>query len=181
MPSPARPLSASEPSPIPEGFRAIFETHVGFVWRCLRRFGVSEPDVADASQQVFVVLYQKMDRLEPGCALRTFVYGICQRVAADFCGRAYLRRERPCSSVPESTMEATQEREVFQRQALQQLRRALERVAPEKREVFVLYEIEEIAMTQIAAMVGCPLQTAYYRLHAARNEIMALLEPGGVR
>jgi RNA polymerase sigma-70 factor (ECF subfamily) len=37
--------------------------------------------------------------------------------------------------------------------------------------VFVLYEVEELEMKQIAEAVGCPLQTAYSRLHAARRYV----------
>jgi len=37
--------------------------------------------------------------------------------------------------------------------------------------VFVLFELEEVAMAEVAEIVGCPLQTAYSRLHAARAEV----------
>src|SRR5262252_6121574 len=67
-------------------FRQLFEAHAHYVWRSLLGFGVPEADVADASQQVFVVLHRKLDRIEPGCSIRTFIYGICVRVASDFRG-----------------------------------------------------------------------------------------------
>jgi RNA polymerase sigma-70 factor (ECF subfamily) len=37
--------------------------------------------------------------------------------------------------------------------------------------VFVLYEIEQMGMKEIAAAMACPLQTAYTRLHAARDHV----------
>jgi len=40
-----------------------------------------------------------------------------------------------------------------------------------KREVFVLYELEELPMGEVAKIVDCPLQTAYSRLHAARKAV----------
>ena len=39
----------------------------------------------------------------------------------------------------------------------------------DKRQVLVLYEIEGLTMREVAEVVGCPLQTAYSRLHAARD------------
>jgi RNA polymerase sigma-70 factor (ECF subfamily) len=39
--------------------------------------------------------------------------------------------------------------------------------------VFVLYELEELPMIEVAEAVGCPLQTAYSRLHAARDAVEA--------
>jgi RNA polymerase sigma-70 factor (ECF subfamily) len=49
------------------------------------------------------------------------------------------------------------------------LARVLDGLDSAKREVFVLYELEELAMPEVAGLVGCPLQTAYSRLHAARR------------
>jgi hypothetical protein len=53
-PSAARPSSTPTPTP---SFREVFDAHSAFVWRALLGLGVREPDVADASQQVFVVLH----------------------------------------------------------------------------------------------------------------------------
>ena len=47
---------------------------------------------------------------------------------------------------------------------------ALLRTLPdEKREVFVLYVLEELPMQEVADAVGCPLHTAYSRLYTARK------------
>ena len=43
----------------------------------------------------------------------------------------------------------------------------------DKREVVVLYELEGFTMKEIAEMLGCPLQTAYSRLHAGRERLAA--------
>jgi RNA polymerase sigma-70 factor (ECF subfamily) len=41
----------------------------------------------------------------------------------------------------------------------------------DKRAAFVLYEIEELPLREVAEALGCPLQTAFSRLQAARREI----------
>ena len=198
-------ISAPVPTPVGDGaatpdravadpeaaFREIFDAHAQFVWRSLLGLGLSEGDVADASQQVFVVLHRKLDRLEPNCAMRTFVYGICLRVAADFRRRAHLRRERLCAEPPDAPEPAMQEDQMSRRQALRQLDVALERLDPAQRAAFVLYESEELPMKEVARALGCPLQTAYSRLHAARRCITAAMgehledisyrSPGGSR
>lgn len=171
--SPCQPASTAA-SGCP-GFREVFEANARFVWRSLLGLGVGEADVPDASQQVFVVLAKKLNQLDPGCSLRTFAYGICLRVAADFRKRAHARREQLCAVLPETTTTVSQESVASQREALQRLQRALDQLAPGLREVFVLYEIEELAMADVASAVGCPLQTAYSRLHAARKAVAAAL------
>ena len=42
----------------------------------------------------------------------------------------------------------------------------------DKRAVFVLYELEGFSMKEVAEIVSCPLQTAYSRLHAARERLL---------
>ena len=39
--------------------------------------------------------------------------------------------------------------------------------------MFVLFELEELSMKEVAEACGCPLQTAYSRLHAARRRLLA--------
>jgi RNA polymerase sigma-70 factor (ECF subfamily) len=51
------------------------------------------------------------------------------------------------------------------------LDRALAELDEDKRAVFVLYEIEQLTMAEVAEAIGCPLQTAYSRLHAARRQV----------
>jgi RNA polymerase sigma-70 factor, ECF subfamily len=70
---------------------------------------------------------------------------------------------------------ATQEQQLSQREALQMLEAALDQLDPAQRAVFVLYEIEEQTMTEVARALGCPIQTAYSRLHAARRVIAAAM------
>ena len=40
----------------------------------------------------------------------------------------------------------------------------------------VLYELEGLPMREVAEAIGCPLQTAYSRLHAARELLQAAVE-----
>ena len=157
-------------------FRELFDAHARYVWRSLLGLGVSEADVPDASQQVFLVVHDKLGRLAEGCSLRTFVYGICVRVASDFRRRAHRRHESLCASPPEAICGATQENSISRRQALTLLEAALAALTAEQREVFVLYEIEGLPMNEVALTIGRPLQTAYSRLHAARKAVAARLD-----
>ena len=168
----ASPIATATPTPT---FREVFETHSRFVWRSLLGLGVREADTADASQQVFVVLHRKLDRLAPGATLRTFVYGICLRVASDFRQRAHVRRELLQAELAEQTARLTPEQELSHREELRRLEEALGRLDPAQREVFVLFEIEDLPMIEVARAVGCPVQTAYSRLHAARRAVAAAL------
>ena len=47
--------------------------------------------------------------------------------------------------------------------------------------VFVLFEMEELSMAEVAGIVGCPVQTAYSRLHVARREVERIAPPDRLR
>jgi RNA polymerase sigma-70 factor, ECF subfamily len=150
-------------------FRQVFDEHVGLVWRTLRHLGVPERDLEDVCQEVFIVVHRKLAEFEGRSTVGTWVYGICLRTASDYRRRAHVRREEPTSEVPLSAVQPNQENEVQLQQTRSELARALGLLDEEKRAVFVLYEIEEVDMKAIATIVGCPLQTAYSRLRAARQ------------
>ncbi len=167
-------------------FRAIFHAHAPFVWRVLRRLGVAESDVEDVAQETFLVVHRRLADFEGRSQLRTWIYGICIRVASDHRRRAHVRREQATDRPPERVGSAPQPKELEQRQARALLDAALARLDDDKRAVFVLFEIEEVPMKEVAEALGCPLQTAYSRLHAARRELrtsLAMLrdENGGAR
>lgn len=145
-----------------------------FVWRTLRRLGVREADIDDVCQEVFVVVHRKLPEFEPRASIKSWLYGICIRSAAAHRRKAPVRREVPTESPEEgSTAHGGPEASLASREALVMLDRALDALDADKREVFVLYEVEELAMSEVAQIVGCPLQTAYSRHTAARAHVVA--------
>ncbi len=149
--------------------RAIFDEHARYVIRSLRHLGVREADVEDVAQEVFVTVHRKLPEFEGRSKLRTWIYAICLRVASDHRRRAYVVRERATSSPPIDDGQRSghePDTSVESRATLQGLLGVLDE---DKRQVLVLYEIEGFTMREVAEVVGCPLQTAYSRLHAARE------------
>jgi RNA polymerase sigma-70 factor (ECF subfamily) len=162
--------SSDEPAALPS-FSRIFSEHARYVWRALLGLGVAEADVQDASQQVFLVLHGKLARYDGSCTLRTFIYGICLRIASDYRRRRSRAREHTVETLPERAVPASQLTDVAARQALQRLQGVLERLPQAQREVFVLFELEELTMVETAQAMGCPLFTAYARLRSAHQAL----------
>src|SRR5262245_65871367 len=91
---PERPFTPEHaPMAEPMTFREVYDEHFRFVWRSLRRLGVRESDVADAVQDVFVVVHRRLGDFEGRSKVTTWLYGICYRVAKDRRRVAYVRRE----------------------------------------------------------------------------------------
>jgi RNA polymerase sigma-70 factor (ECF subfamily) len=155
---------------------AVFRANAPFAWRVLRRLGVAEADADDVCQEVFVTVHRRLPEFEGRSSVRTWVYGICVRTASDYRRRSRTRREVTLEAPPETSVGPAQEDELSLRQARDIFDRMLDQLDEDKRVVFVLYEIEDLPMIDVAAVVGCPLQTAYSRLHAARREVDAALD-----
>ena len=153
--------------------RAVFDEHARYVWRALRHLGVPEADVEDLCQEVFVVVQRKLADFEGRSELRTWLYGICLRVASDHRRRAHVRRERPHADPSEGLAAAPGQNPDVQVEARLALQALLDELDEDKRAVLVLYELEGLTMKEVAEVVGCPLQTAYSRLHAARTHVRA--------
>jgi RNA polymerase sigma-70 factor (ECF subfamily) len=157
----------------PPSLRSIFDEHARYVIRALRHLGISEADVEDVAQEVFVTVHRKLPQFEGRSSIRTWLYAICLRTASDHRRRAYNVRERPTEAPPLDTGERTgaePDARVESRAFVLQL---LEQLDEDKRTVVVLYEVEGLSMREVAEAIGCPLQTAYSRLHAARELLLA--------
>ena len=159
-------------------FRSLYEEHVGFVWRNLRRLGVAPSDVEDRVQEVFVVAHRRLgDYEERGHGPRAWLFQIVLRVASEW--RRHKRRH------PEDVdggaaqdleqIEPEQPDLVARREALDQLDAALATLDVDKRAVLVLHEIEEMTAPEISESLSLPINTVYSRLRVARQQLEAAL------
>jgi RNA polymerase sigma-70 factor (ECF subfamily) len=166
-------------------FRAMYDAHVDFVWRNLRRLGVAEPDAEDRTQEVFVVAHRRFaEFVDRGHGPRAWLFQIVLRVASD--ARRHNRRhpEVPDGgvSLDRASVEPSQTEAIARREALSRLDAALATVDLGRRAVLVLHEIEEMTAREIAQVLGIPLNTVYSRLRVGRVELeQALARQGGER
>jgi RNA polymerase sigma-70 factor (ECF subfamily) len=154
----------------------LFREHGAFVLRALRRMGLDPHEADDLRQDVFCVVSRRLGDFEARSSMRTWLYGICAKVALAHKRRASTAREIATADVADDlATTAGPYDDLAAEEARQLLASALAELDEEKRLVFVLYEIEGRAMSEVAREAKCPLQTAYSRLHAARARVEARL------
>lgn len=153
-----------------------FEQYGNLVCRFLRRLGVREADLDDMVQEVFLVVARREADYDEQGRGRAWMYSICRRIAFSQ-RRKYARsREKLTDVAPEPAIVATQHACVEDRESLELGMRMLTLLPDSEREIFLLYEVEDLTMAEVARLVGCPLQTAYSRLHRARARVVAAVE-----
>jgi len=152
-------------------FRFVYETYFAFVWRSARRLGVGSHAIDDVVQEVFITIHGRLHTLIDPSALRSWIYGVVRRVAATHLRQHRVRAE---ASLDANDVNSTLSlvptpfdvAELADRVKL--LWSLLEELDDLKREVFVLVEVEEMAMPEVAQALDIPLGTVYSRVRAAR-------------
>jgi RNA polymerase sigma-70 factor (ECF subfamily) len=146
-------------------------------------------DLDDLVQEVFVIAFRGLERFRGDARLSTWLYRICVNVAL---GRIRTRNRRPpaigmqdldnAPTDPSLTERPeTPERSLERRQDQAKVYRALEQLAPKKRIVLYLHEIEGLDLKEIAYLVDSNPVTVRTRLFYARREFYRLIagEPAG--
>lgn len=170
--------------PRAEQLRALVDDHFDFIWRLLRRMGLSSADADDATQQVFLVASRRRDELVAGKE-RSFLYGTAVRVAANL--RRSLQRRREVGGAlgaevgdeprSEPALDAPLPDEVLERRrARAVLDELLAQLPDELARVLVLAEVEQLTMAAIAELEGIPAGTVASRLRRARSAFRERLE-----
>jgi RNA polymerase sigma-70 factor (ECF subfamily) len=140
-------------------------------------------DLDDLVQEVFVIAFRGLERFRGDARLSTWLYRICVNVAL---GRIRTRKRRPnaigvadldVAPTDPSLIERpeTPERSLERRRDQQKVYETLEQLAPKKRIVLYLHEIEGLDLKEIAYLVDSNPVTVRTRLFYARREFYKLL------
>ncbi len=181
--SEAQPALASAFLPEPSGapmaalapaddrrFRQMVGQNLDFIWRCLRRMGIASGDVDDAAQQVFLVAASKLAIITLGSE-RAFLFSTASRIAAN-ARRSVHRRDEAHQHLTHRGQEDSPSQEELsdQLRARALMDTVLSEMPGELREVFVLFELEELPVADVAEVLSIPLGTVGSRLRRARED-----------
>jgi RNA polymerase sigma-70 factor (ECF subfamily) len=156
---------------------SIYEQHADFAFRSLRRFGVPDRDLADAMQEVFLIVHRALAGFEGRSSLVTWLFTICRSVARDRRRRAYRRYEVSDATIVEAEPDRGPDppTRLEHRRKLAELDGILDAIPEEQSLVFVLFEIERMTGDEIAEALAIPVPTVHSRLRLARAAFRAAL------
>jgi RNA polymerase sigma-70 factor, ECF subfamily len=171
---PARKLVPSPREQPTLTFAEVYEAQFDFVWRSARRLGVSELHVDDVVQEVFLVVHRRLAEFEARSSLKTWLFAITRRVVADYRRSARRKPSEPIEDFEPAAHESSAaDVQLARSEDARLLYALLDELDADKREVFVLAELEQISGPEIAAALGENLNTVYARLRAARSAFEA--------
>jgi RNA polymerase sigma-70 factor (ECF subfamily) len=164
------PLPKTQPGPhVRDDARitAIVREHHAFVWRLLVRLGVPSRSADDATQQVFLVAMRRVSEIAIGSE-KSFLFGTALRIASD--ERRSAKNRELAGELPDGADQAPSPEENLEaRRRRDLLQQALLSMPLELRTVFVLFELEQMTKTEVAALLELPVGTAVSRLRRARE------------
>jgi RNA polymerase sigma-70 factor (ECF subfamily) len=129
-------------------------------------------DADDLVQATLVKALNAIDSFEPGTRMKSWLFTIMRNTF--YTSMNVYRRETPgladCASA-QRAVEATQEWSVRGRE----VREALDKLAPDQREVIILITVMGTSYEDAAKICGCAMGTIKSRLNRARENILKLL------
>jgi RNA polymerase sigma-70 factor (ECF subfamily) len=154
---------------------AIVRAHYAFLWRSLRRLGLAEHAAEDAAQQVLCVVARRINEIGAGKE-KAFLFGAAMRVAQtsrrESAKLAALPGDELLANVASADPGPAELLDVQRSRAL--LDTLLESMPFDLRTVFVLYEVEEMSMAEIALALDLRPGTVASRLRRARETFAQL-------
>ena len=167
-PTSGKRARSSGHEPPPRTLEEVYQRYASYVWRIARRMGIPEAAVEDVMHEVFMVVHRRLPEFDGRVAMTTWLYHQTRGVVSNH-RRGRRREQRRLELVdPKPSPAPDPEAETRRREAAEFVRGFLEGLDPDKREVFVLVELEGVAVPEVARMTGLKLNTAYSRLRAAR-------------
>lgn len=149
----------------------VYERHADFVWRTLQHLGARNADLEDLAQEVFVTVHRRISSFDGRSKLTTWLFGVCLHLVQRHRRRAYFRLEFLHAEPPERVDLETPEVRYAGAEARVRLERLLDKLSPERRATFVLFEVDGVSCEEIAELTAVPVGTVYSRLHLARKQV----------
>ncbi|MGK3988500.1 RNA polymerase sigma factor [Sorangium sp. So ce136] len=154
-------------------FEEVYRSAHPYVLRLLWRLGVESRDLEDVAHEVFLVVHRRLPDYQPGGSLNAWLSAIASRVALRH--RQLARNVRELLSDDGRAVDiADPGLDVEQLHAQAEtgylVRQLIQHIEGSRRPIFILHDLEGMAMRDIAQAFQISQNTAWDRLRRARDE-----------
>jgi len=170
-----------------EAFARLYETHKRRVYGICLRITRERAEAEDCTQEAFLQCFQKLSTFRGDSALSTWLYRLTVNVVLM---RLRTSHGKPLSLDTGSSLEDSGESAILNSCPVDDLsltgavdrialRRALHRLPPGYRTIFLLHDVEGKAHSEIARELGCSIGNSKSQLHQARLRLRGFLRRKG--
>lgn len=160
----------------PEAFRQLVERHWRRVYAVAYGMLGHRQDAEDAVQETFLRAYRSLDRFDTQRPLGAWLVTIAANCCRDQLSGRY-RRPAPTDDLEDMAAPADSG---SGQELREEVARAVRRLRPDFRVVFVLFHGQGLSYEEIAAALDKPTGTVKTWLHRARHEVLEELVRRGV-
>ena len=159
---------------------SLYRTHVHRVGRWAARLGGPGLDLEDTVHEVFAIACARLASFRGDSSVATWLFGITDKVV-----RHRRRKERWWRWLSGSASQTAGRlaaagpdplRVVEQDQIARDVYRVLDRLPDGDRRILILFELEELAAYEVAALLGIRVANARVRRHRARARFLKIYQ-----
>ena len=152
-----------------EAAEAFARAHYPAVLRLAFRLCNHREQAEDIAQETFLVVRQKIGSFRGGSSLRTWIHRIALNEY-----RQWRRKRQALPLVDHDSAKHDSGIKAFETGHI--LATAMKSLPEKQREAFVLFEVEQLPMNEVAQVLGVPTGTAKARVFYARQNLRQQLE-----
>ena len=145
--------------------------------------GNNPEDIMDVSQEVFLKVYRSLSSFKGDSELSTWLYRVAKNCALD-----YIRKRKPPSTsldssgeegegfdLPDTSHKANPEKSLLEAEKSEILRRCIDKLSDEHREVIILRHVNDYSYEQISKALNLEVGTVKSRISRAREALKKIL------
>lgn len=152
----------------PEALRQWVHAHHDDIFRFMKHLTRHQETAEDLAQQTFVNAYQALKSFREESSMRTWLHRIAFREYV-----AWRRKRR--LTLPLEVLTGQHDRRIAEVDAEVTLLGALHQLPAAHREAFLLYEVQQFSVDEVAQVTGIRPGTVKSHLHYARRQLRRLI------
>ena len=165
----------------PDAFNVLVRRWERQIYGLTLRMLGRDDEAKDATQETFLSAYRNLSKFRGEAKFSSWIY----RIALNICNTKLRGRSKSIISLDEQREETGFElaadtedlgNQIQQEQITRHVRRALQGLPAEMRQVIIMKEYEGLKFSEIADILGIPLSTVKTRMYTGLSELRKRLE-----
>lgn len=154
-----------------QAFAKLVEHYQHSLFAYLGRMGLPQAIAEELAQETFIRVWQNLSRFDPQrAAFSTWLFTIARRLALNELSRhSYQQEALPLDETQQ--IDENSDDELNNWQQRETLKRAMQRLPLDQRNLLALAYVQELNLQAIADIEDCPVGTIKSRLHRARQQL----------